>query len=100
MNVSVLYKLEKGWITLDWSTHLNRIQLMPKNLSELLDKLDNWKSNRRCKEIVLAKYKNLPVYITLRREDFSKMGEWLMNRLTKLEMYEECHRLHKFQHKL
>ncbi len=100
MNISALHKLEKGWITLDWSTHLDRVQLMPKNLSELVDKLDNWKSNRRCKEIILVKYKKLPVYITLKRVDFKKMGEWLMGKLTEREMYEECGRLHKIQSKL
>ena len=100
MNITALEKLEKGFIKFDWSTHLDRIQISEKNLSEFVDKLNNWKSNRRCKEIILAKYKNLPVYITLKREDFKKMGDWLMNRLTKLEMYEECHRLYKIQNKL
>lgn len=100
MNVTVLEKLEKGFIKLDWRTQLNKISLSEKNLSELVDKLDNWKSNRRCKEIILVKYKNLPAYVTLKREDFKKMGEWLMNKLTKLEMYEECHRLYKIQNKL
>ena len=99
MNISVLHKLEKGCITFHWS-RLNRIQLTPKHLSEFVDKLDNWKSNRKCKEIILVKYKVLPVYITLKREEFKKMGEWLMNRLTELEMYEDCHRLYKIQNKL
>jgi hypothetical protein len=100
MNITALEKLEKGWVTLDWKTHLDRMKLSESNLSELVDKLNNWKSNRKCKEVVLLKYKNLPAYVTLKREDFSKMGKWLMGKLTKLELYEECHRLHKFQHKL
>jgi hypothetical protein len=100
MNVSALHKLEKGWITLDWSKHLNRINLSQKNLSELIDKLDNWKSNKNCNEIVLVKYKTMSVYITLKRTDFSKMGKWLMNELTELEMYEECARLHSMLNKL
>jgi hypothetical protein len=100
MNISALNKLEKGWITFDWSDKLDRVQLSPKHLSQFVDKLDNWKSNKRCKEIILLKYKKLPVYVTLKREDFSKMGEWLMVKLTKLELYEECHRLHKIKDKL
>lgn len=99
MNISVLHKLEKGCITFDW-VRLNRVQLTPKHLSEFVDKLDNWKSNRKCKEIILVKYKVLPVYITLKREEFKKMGEWLMDRLKELEMYEDCHRLYKIQNKL
>ena len=99
MNISVLHKLEKGCITFDWN-RLDRIRLTPKHLSQFVDKLDNWKSNRRCKEIILVKYKNLPVYITLKRTEFKKMGEWLMDKLKELELYEECHRLYKIQHKL
>ena len=100
MNISALYKLEKGWVTLDWSKYLTRINLSQKNLAQLVDTLDNWKSNRRCKEVVLIKYKSMPVYVTLKRIDFSKMAEWLMLRLTKLEMYEECSKLHSIKNKL
>jgi len=100
MNISVLDKLEKGSILLDWSVYLVRINLIPKQLSKLIDKLDNWKSNRKCKEIILVKYKKLPVYITLQRKDFKKMADWLMARLTELEMYEECAKLHSIKNKL
>ncbi len=100
MNITVLDKLEKGWISLEWKTYLPKTKLSKQNLSELVDKLDNWKSNRRCREIILIKYKSLPAYITLKREDFKSMGKWLMNRLTELEMYEDCHRLHNFFEKL
>ena len=100
MNITVLEKLEKGFVKIDWSKQLNRIQLSEKNLSEFLDKLNNWKSNKKCKEIILVKYKNLPVYITLQRKDFKKMADWLMNRLKHFEMYEECARLHKIYDKL
>jgi hypothetical protein len=100
MNISALHKLEKGWITLDWSKYLNRVNLSSKNLSELVDTLDNWKSNKKCVEIVLVKYKTMPVYITLKRTDFSSMSKWLLGKLTKLEMYEECARLHSILNKL
>ena len=100
MNISVLDKLEKGSILLDWSKHLNRIHLSPQNLSELVDKLDNWKSNKKCKEIILIKYKKLPVYITIHRSEFKRMADWLLNRLSGLEIYEECARIQKIYNKL
>lgn len=100
MNVTILDKLEKGWVSLDWNVYLPKVKLTNKNLSELVDKLDNWKSNRRCKEIILIKYKSMPVYVTLKRNEFKKMGEWLMNKLTELEMYEECAKLHSIKNKL
>jgi hypothetical protein len=100
MNISVLDKLEKGSILLDWSTYLVRMNLTSNQLSKLIDKLDNWKSNRRCKEIILVKYKSMPVYVTLKRGEFKKMSDWLMTRLTELEMYEECAKLHSIKNKL
>ena len=100
MNITVLNKLEKGWVSLDWDVYLPKIKLTQKNFSELVDKLDNLKSNRKCKEIILIKYKSMPAYITLKREDFKSMGNWLMGRLTELEMYEECAKLHSIKNKL
>lgn len=100
MNITVLNKLEKGWVSLDWDIYLPKIKLTQKNFSELVDKLDNWKSNRKCREIILIKYKSMPAYITLKREDFKSMGNWLMGRLTELEMYEECAKLHSIKNKL
>jgi hypothetical protein len=100
MNISVLDKLEKGSILLDWSIYLVRMNLTSNQLSKLIDKLDNWKSNRRCKEIILVKYKSMPVYVTLKRGEFKKMSDWLMTRLTELEMYEECAKLYSIKNKL
>ena len=100
MNITVLEKLEKGWISLEWKMYLPKANLSKQNLSELVDKLDNWKSNRKCREIILIKYKSMPAYITLKREDFKSMGNWLMGRLTELEMYEECAKLHSIKNKL
>jgi len=100
MNVSVLNKLEKGWISLDWSIYLVRMNLNSKQLSELVDKLDNWKSNKSCKSIILVKYKVLPAYIILNRTDFKKMGKYLMDIMVKKEMYEECARLQSIMNKL
>ena len=100
MNISVLDKLEKGSILLDWNKHLKRVYLTPKDLSELVDKLDNWKSNKKCKEIILIKYQKLPVYITIHRSEFKRMADWLLNRLSGLEIYEECARIQKIYNKL
>jgi hypothetical protein len=100
MNISVLDKLEKGSILLDWNKHLKRVYLTPKDLSELVDKLDNWKSNKKCKEIILIKYQKLPVYITIHRSEFKHMADWLLIKLSELEIYEECVRIQKIYNKL
>jgi hypothetical protein len=100
MNVSILDKLEKGWISLDWSKYLIKMNLTESQLSELIDKLDNWKSNKSCKSIILMKYKVLPAYIILNRSDFKRFSIFLLEILTKREMYEECARISKISNKL
>jgi len=100
MNISVLDKLEKGSILLDWSTYLVRMNLTSKHLSELIDKLDNWKFNKSCKTIILIKYKVLPAYIILNRSDFKNLANYLMGVMVKKEMYEECTRLQLIINKL
>lgn len=93
MNITALKKLESSWVKWDWSEKLINMQLKPKTLSQLIDVIDNWKSNKRCKEVILMKYKSLPAYISVKRTDFLKFSEWLMERFTELELYEECARL-------
>jgi hypothetical protein len=100
MNVSILDKLEKGWISLDWSNYLMKMHLNDSQLSKLIDKLDNWKSNKSCKTIILIKYKVLPAYITINRIDFTKLANYLMDVMVKREMYEECARLYSIKNKL
>lgn len=100
MNVSILDKLAKGWISLDWSKYLIKMNLTESQLSELVDKLDNWKSNKSCKSIILMKYKVLPAYIILNRSDFKRFSIFLLEILTKREMYEECARISKISNKL
>ena len=85
---------------MDWKSYLPKANLTKQNLSELVDKLDNWKSNRKCKEIILIKYKSMPAYITIHRSEFKHMADWLLVRLSELEIYEECARIQKIYNKL
>jgi hypothetical protein len=100
MNISVLEKLEKGWIQLDWSKYLIRMNLTEKQLIELIDKIDNWKSNKSVKTIILMRYKTLPAYIILNRSEFKTISNYLMDILVRREMYEECARLQMIINKL
>ena len=100
MKITALNKLENSWVKWDWSDKLIDMPIKPKYLSQLIDVLDNWKSNKRCKEVVIMKYKSLPAYISLKRTDFVKMSDWLMKRLTELELYEECSRLNSIKKEL
>ena len=100
MNVSVLKKIESGWIKLDWAEYIHKIPLTEANLERVIDIIDNFKSNRRAKELVLFKYKHLPAYITVEKRDYVKLLDVVYKMLVAKELYEHCNRLLELKEKL
>jgi hypothetical protein len=100
MNVTILNKLERGWIRMSWKSALRRNKLSPEQLEALVDKVDNFKSNRSAKEIILYKYKVVPIYVTIYRKEYPQLLEYLLNEFIKIERYEICNRIAKLQTKL
>lgn len=90
MNITVIEKLEKGWIKADWKEYLHRAKLGKEDLFEILDKVERFKSNRSAKEIILFRYKGLPVYVTISRSEYPQLLDWLMDRFLREEWYEGC----------
>ena len=100
MNVTILNKLERGWIRMNWKSAIRKNKLSAEQLEALVDKVDNFKSNRSAKEIILYKYKVLPIYVTIFREDYPKLLEYLLSKFVEIEKYEVCSRIVKLQTKL
>ena len=100
MNVTILNKLERGWIRMNWKSAISRNKLSTEQLEALVDKVDNFKSNRSAKEIILYKYKVIPIYVTIYREEYPQLLEYLLNRFVEMEQYEICSRIVKLQTKL
>ena len=100
MNVTILNKLERGWIRMNWKSAIRRNKLSSEQLEALVDKVDNFKSNRSAKEIILYKYKVLPIYVTIYREEYPQLLEYLLSRFVEIERYEVCSRIVKLQNKL
>lgn len=100
MNVTILSKLERGWIRMNWKSAIRRNKLSLEQLEALVDKVDNFKSNRGAKEIILYKYKVLPIYVTIFRKEYPLLLEYLLQRFITLESYEICSRIVKLQKKL
>ena len=100
MNVTILNKLERGWIRMNWKSVIRRNKLSAENLEALVDKVDNFKSNRSAKEIILYKYKVVPIYVTIYREEYPQLLEYLLSRFVEIEKYEVCSRIVKLQTKL
>lgn len=100
MNVTILNKLERGWVRMSWKSAIRRNKLSVEDLEALIDKVDNFKSNRSAKEIILYKYKVLPIYVTIYREEYPQLLEYLLGRFVEIEKYEICSRIVKLQTKL
>ena len=100
MNVTILNKLERGWVRMSWKSAIHRNKLSAEQLEALVDKVDNFKSNRSAKEIILYKYKVVPIYVTIYREEYPQLLEYLLSRFVKIEKYEVCSRIVKLQTKL
>ena len=100
MNVTILDKLERGWIRMNWKSAIRRNKLSAENLEALVDKVDNFKSNRSAKEIILYKYKVLPIYVTIYREEYPQLLKYLLSKFIEIEKYEVCSRIVKLQTKL
>lgn len=100
MNIKALDKLEKGYVKWDWKDYIHRSNLTVSDLELIIDKIDNFKSNKSAKELVLFKLKNQPIYITVVKGEYSELLEWIKVRLVQTEDYELCSRITLLKTKL
>lgn len=100
MNITALNKLEKGYVKWDWKEYIHRANLTTKDFDRILDTIDNFKSNRSAKELVLFKLKNTSYYITVVKSEYSDLLKWLNTKFLENEMYEHCSKLKLIQTKI
>lgn len=90
MNIKALDKLQKSYVKRDWKEVIHTVKFTPVQLEEIIDIIDIFKRNRSAKTLVIAKYKMLPMYITVERKDYVQILDWINEQFIKLEMYEKC----------
>ena len=100
MNITALNKLEKGYVKWDWKEYIHRANLTPNDFDRILDIIDNFKSNRSAKELVIFKLKNTSYYITVKKSEYSDLLKWLNHRFLDNEMYEQCLKLKHIENKI
>jgi hypothetical protein len=93
MITSVLKKIESGWIRLDWAEYIQRLKLSDDDLETIVDLVDNFKRNRKAKDIVVAKYRFLPGYICVIKPEFGELLNWIYEESIRRERYETCQRI-------
>jgi len=100
MNIKALDKIEKSYVKRDWREVIDTIQFTPNQLEKIMDTIDTFKKNRSTKTLVIAKYKKLPMYITVERPDYLQLLDWINEQFIKLEMYEKCRNIVNIKEKL
>ena len=93
MITSVLKKIESGWIRLDWSEYIDRLVLSVDDMETIVDLIDNFKKNRKAKDIVICKYRFLPAYVCVEKREFGKLLDWICTESIRRESYETCQRI-------
>jgi len=100
MNITVLNKIESGWVKLDWSEWIDRVVLSDADLDSIIDVIDNFKRNRRAKEVAVCKFKYMPAYVTVVRKDYGALLDKICEILISRELYEGCQRIIKLKTEL
>jgi hypothetical protein len=93
MNLTALQKLEKGYIKLDWKDYINRVELTKDHMETIIDMIDVFKSNKRAKELVVFRFQGIPAYITIKREEYKEILDWMYNKMLDKEFFENCKRI-------
>jgi hypothetical protein len=88
MNIKVLDKIESGYVKLDWKDHIHKVSV--KDLEKILDTIDNFKGNKSVKEIILFRFKKIKAYVTIKRDEYKPLMNYIYSKFIELEMYENC----------
>ena len=93
MNSTKLSKLEKGYIQLDWKEYINRVELTKDHMETIIDMIDVFKNNKSAKELVVFRFQGIPAYITIKREEFKELLDWMYKHMLNNEFFENCKRI-------
>lgn len=100
MNLKALDKIQKSYVKLDWREVINKVKLSVTTMDDIIDAIDNFKKNRSAKEIVIFKYKDFPFYVTIKKNEYIELLEFIKLKFIKLELYERCKKIEDIKSKL
>jgi hypothetical protein len=90
MNLKALHKLEKSYIQLDWFDYIHKFPLTEPHMTTVVDMIDTFKNNKSAKELVVFRFKDIPAYVTIKREQYTHLLDFIHSQAVGLEMYELC----------
>jgi hypothetical protein len=94
MNFNILKKKNKNCVRVEWSDEIfDSIQLTDFDLETIMITLIDFEKKKSVKDIVLANYKNTPIYIVIKRDKVQELLDYLLSKFTQEEKYELCHQI-------
>ncbi len=93
MNAKVLSNLEKSYIQLDWKDYIGKIEITAEQMIKIIDLIEVFKKIKGTKELVVFRFEGVPAYITVKREEYSSILDWVHQRMIDFELFEECKRI-------
>lgn len=93
MNAKVLSSLEKSYIQLDWKDYIGKIEITAEQMIKIIDLIEIFKKIKGTKELVVFRFEGVSAYITVKREEYSSILDWVNQRMIDFELFEQCKRI-------
>lgn len=93
MNISALQQLENGYIKLHWKSYIHKIELSKEHMETIIDMIDVFKFNKKADELVIFRFEGIPAYITIPKEEYKELLDWMHQTMLRYEFFENCKRI-------
>jgi len=93
MNAKVLSSLERSYIQLDWKEYISKIEMTAEHMVKIVDLIEVFKKIKGTKELVIFRFEGVPAYVTIKKEEYSSILDWIHQRMLDFEIFEQCKRI-------
>jgi hypothetical protein len=93
MNAKVLPSLEKNYIQLDWKDYIGRIDMTVEQMVKIIDLIEIFKKVKGTNEIVIFRFEGIPAYVTIKRDEYGSILDWINQQMLHFEFFEHCKRI-------
>jgi hypothetical protein len=93
MNAKVLSSLERSYIQLDWKEYISKIEMNAEQMVKIIDLIEVFKKIKGTKELVVFRFEGVPAYVTVKKEEYSSILDWIHQRMIDFEIFEQCKRI-------
>jgi hypothetical protein len=60
---------------------------------KIIDLIEVFKKIKGTKELVVFRFEGVPAYVTVKKEEYSSILDWIHQRMLDFEIFEQCKRI-------